>query len=38
MMEGKMSCEFGATEVASLIADLGGAAAAADESYGAYLF
>jgi hypothetical protein len=37
-MEGKPRCEFGAAEVASLITDLQGAAAAADNSYGVYLF
>jgi hypothetical protein len=38
MMEWKSSCEFGAVGVASLNTDLGGAAAAMDESNGAFLF
>jgi hypothetical protein len=38
MMEGKTSCEFGAAGVASLINNLGGAAAAVDESNGVYPF
>ncbi len=38
MMEWKTSCEFGAMGVASLNTNLGGAAAAADESNGVYLF
>jgi hypothetical protein len=38
MMEGKASCGFEAAEVASLVTDLRGVAAAADESNGAYLF
>ncbi len=37
MMERKTSCEFGAAEVASLITNLRGAAAAVDKSNGAYL-
>jgi hypothetical protein len=37
MMKGKRSCEFGAAEVASLITNLGGVAAAVDKRSGAYL-
>jgi len=36
MMEWKTICEFGAAGVASLNTDLGGVAAAVDESNGAY--
>jgi hypothetical protein len=32
MIEGKTSCGFGTVEVASLVANLGGAAVAADKS------